>query len=159
MSILSTALRDADTLLHLVPPVVRLDDRLPAIVRSAAADPVARCAFVVDAAGRLAGVVPVEELDRGMLLLVAPESAPADRITVRSLTRLAHGTHETARHLMREAATVRLGDTVATALRRIEEHRLESAAVLDDEGCLLGYVAVFEILAEALMGPPSPVRP
>lgn len=152
---LDTRLADADTLLHLVPPVVALGDCLPAIVRCAASDPVARSAFVVDESGRLAGVVPTAELDRELLMLIAPGAIASERYGKRQLMRLAHGTNETARHLMREAAVVGLTDTLGTALHRMEEHRLESAAVVDDERRPLGYVAVFEILAELVVGEPS----
>lgn len=149
---LNTRVADADTLVHLAPPTVREDDRLSDIVRSAASDPIARSAFVVDERGRLVGVTAVSELDRDMLMLVIPGSG-AERLGGRQLARLAHGTDVTARQLMREPATVRLTDTLATAVQRMEDHQLESVAVLDDEGRFLGYVAIFEILAELILGP------
>lgn len=155
MADLGTRIADADTLVHLVPPTVRENDRLSEIVRSAASDPIARSAFVVDGTGRLVGVTAVAELDRDLLTLITPGGG-GERLSGRQLARLARGTDVTASQLMREPATVRLHETLATAVQRMGEHQLESAAVLDDEGCLLGYVAIFEILAEVVLGSPVP---
>jgi CBS domain-containing protein len=153
MTDLTTLVSDADTLIHLVPPIVLRDDPLPHIILSAASDPAARAAFVVDGDGRLVGVAPVSELDRDMLVLVVPGVFTGERMSGRQLARLSHGTSVTASQLMRDAATIALTDTLATALKRMEEHGLESAVVLDDERRPLGYVAMFEILAELLIGP------
>jgi CBS domain-containing protein len=144
---------EAETLLHLVPPVVGPDDNLADVVSTLAADPVPRSAFVCGPDGRLLGVVSQDDLDRDMLALLAPGAAGlvAESLGPRSLTRIAHGTAETARGLMREAAAVGVGDTVGAALRSMRDHNLESAAVLDDEGRLLGYVALFELLAAMLV--------
>ena len=145
---------DADTLLHLVPPTVREEARLAEIVRSAASDPVARSAFVVDDDERLLGVVPVSELDRDLLTLMMP-TATSERLSGRQLARLAHGTEVTARQLMCAPAIVHLDETLAMAVQRMQERGLESAAVLDAAGNLLGYVAIFEILADVVLGSPA----
>jgi CBS domain-containing protein len=150
MTVLTTRVGDADWLLHLVPPVVSPQDDLRALVRCVARDPLARSAFVIDADGRLLGVVPVGEIDRDMLLLLAPGAVAQELITARQASRLAHGLDETAGRLMRSAATVKLGETLAVALERMAERGQESAAVLDESGALLGYVALFELLSDAL---------
>lgn len=157
MTDLTTRVSEADTLIHLVPPIVQREDPLPNIILSAASDPAARAAFVVDGDGRLVGVAPVSELDRDMLVLLVPGAFAGDRMSGRQLARLSHGTDVTAGQLMREPATVGLTDTLATALKRMEEHGLESAAILDDGGRPLGYVTMFEILAEVLIGPGATV--
>lgn len=142
---------EADTLVHLVPPTVSPEARLPDLVRAAAGDPAARTVFVVDAGGRLLGVVAVPELDRDMLTLIIPNWG-AEHLSGRQLSRLAQGLDITARKLMREPATVGLSDTVADALEAMNQRNIESAAVLDDDGGLLGYLALFEILAEVVVG-------
>jgi len=159
MTPLSTAVADADALLHLVPPVVSPHDDVRALVRTVARDPLARCAFVVDGAGKLLGTVPVEEIDRDLLMLLAPGVAAQELVTPRQAARLAHGLDETAQRLMRPAASVGLHDTLATAVRRMAERRQECAAVLDDGGALLGYVALFELLADALVSAPAAATP
>jgi len=153
MTSLASTVGSADTLLHLVPPVVSPQDTLRTLVLAISRDPVARCAFVTDAEGHLLGVVPVDEIDRDMLLLLAPGAATQELVTVRQAARLAHGLDETAQRLMRSAASVGLDDTLGVAVRRMAEHHQESAAVLDDSGALLGYVALFELLADALVMP------
>jgi CBS-domain-containing membrane protein len=150
VTLLSTRVGDADWLLHLVPPVVSTGDDLRALVRCVARDPLARSAFVVDDGGRLLGVVPVGEIDRDMLLLLTPGAVAPELITARQAARLAHGLDEIAGRVMREAAAVTLDDTLGTAVQRMWEHGQESAAVLDGAGTLLGYVALFELLADAL---------
>ncbi len=156
MTSLTTTVGSADALLHLVPPVVSPQDDLRALVRSIAADPLARCAFVADADGRLLGVVPVDEIDRDLLMLLAP-GVQQELVTPRQAARLAHGLDETAQRLMRSAACVGLDDTLSVAVERMSEHHQESAAVVDAAGALLGYVALFELLADAVVMPsPSP---
>ena len=158
MTPLTTPVGEADTLLHLVPPVVAPHDDLRALVRCIASDPVARCAFVAGDGGALLGVVPVDEIDRDLLMLLAP-GVGSELVTPRQAARLAHGLDETAQRLMRSAASVRLGDTLAVAVQRMSEHHQESAAVLDDSGALLGYVALFELLADAVVTPrPAELR-
>ncbi len=153
MTPLTAPVGSADTLLHLVPPVVSPHDDLRTVVQAIARDPLARCVFVVDDSGRLLGVVPVDEIDRDMLALLAPGAAAQELVTPRQAARLAHGLDETAQRLMRSAACVGLDDTLAAAVRRMSEHHQESAAVLDASGQLLGYVALFELLAGALVTP------
>src|SRR5487761_1080280 len=84
MADLGTRIADADTLVHLVPPTVRENDRLSEIVRSAASDPIARSAFVVDGTGRLVGVTAVAELDRDLLTLITPGGG-GERLSGRQL--------------------------------------------------------------------------
>lgn len=157
MTTTATRIREADTLLHLVPPMVAPEDHLDKVVRACAADPAARGAFVVDTGGRVCGVITIDSLDRDLLmLLTADAGGNGERLNPRQLTRLAHGLDERARDLSREAATVGLDDTMATALRRMHEHHQECAAVLDEQGALFGYVALFELLAELVVGTPRP---
>jgi len=153
MTPLTTPVGQADTLLHLVPPVVSPRADVRALVRTVASDPLARCAFVAGDDGRLLGVVPVDEIDRDLLMLLAPGVAAQELVTARQAARLAHGLDETAQRLMRTAACVGLDDTLAVAVQRMAERRQESAAVVDASGALLGYVALFELLADALVAP------
>jgi Mg/Co/Ni transporter MgtE len=151
MTPLNSTVGSADTLLHLVPPVVSPRDDVRTLVQAIARDPLARCAFVTDGDGRLLGVVPVDEIDRDLLLLLAPGVAVQELVTARQAARLAHGLDETAQRLMRAPACVGLDDTLADAVRRMAEHHQESAAVVDATGALMGYVALFELLAGAVV--------
>lgn len=141
---------DAETVLHLVPPSVSPTATLPALVAAVASDPRAHCAFVVDAQARLLGIVSESELDRDLALLLAPDPAAVEQTGVRALAHAARGVHETAEHLMRPAVTVSSRDRLAVAVRRMQSAGHETAAFVDGEGHLLGYLSLFEVLAALL---------
>lgn len=141
---------DAETVLHLVPPSVAPSSTLPALVAAVAADPRAHCAFVVDAESHLMGIVSESDLDRDLALLLAPDPAAVEQTGVRALARAARGVHETAEHLMRPAVTVSSNDRLAGAVRRMQAVGAETAALVDGDGRLLGYLSLFEVLAALL---------
>lgn len=141
---------EAEAVLHLMPPSVAPSSTLPALVAAVAADPRAHCAFVVDADARLIGIVSESDLDRDLALLLAPDAAAVEQTGVRALARAAHGVHETADHLMRPAVTVRAHERLGAAVRRMQAAGQETAALVDGDGRLLGYLSLFEVLAALL---------
>jgi CBS domain-containing protein len=145
-----TCVGDADTVLHLVPPTVAPTDTLGALVTAVAIDPRARCAFVVSGDARLLGVVPESDLDTDLALLLAPEASTAEQTGPRVLARVARGARETAEHLMRHPVVVTAHDRLDSAVRRMRAGGQETAAVVDADGHLLGYLSLFEVLAAFL---------
>lgn len=141
---------DAETVLHLVPPTVAPSDPLPALVSTVALDPRAGCAFVVDPQSRLLGVVSEADLDRDLALLLAPEASTAEQTGPRVLARAARGAQETAEHLMHAAVTVTAEDRLDSVVRRMRAGGEETAALVDGEGRLLGYLSLFEVLSAFL---------
>ncbi|MGA8015101.1 MAG: CBS domain-containing protein [Candidatus Dormiibacterota bacterium] len=145
-----TRVADAETVLHLLPPTVSPSDTLGALVSAVAVDPRARCAFVVGADSRLLGVVPESDLDQDLALLLAPEASTAEQTGPKVLARVARGANETAEHLMRTAVTVGTAERLDSAVHRMRAGAQETAAVVDEEGRLLGYLSLFEVLSAFL---------
>ena len=139
-------------LAHLAPPVIGPEAPLEAVVDALSRDPAAGLAFVTDPDDRLLGVIPERALDADLIALVLPPSAVPAIVSLgrREALRAARGRAVTARELMSAARTVTpettLGDAIATMWRA--EQRV--APLVDAQGLLLGYVALFELLATLL---------
>jgi len=139
-------------LAHLAPPVIGRDAPLEAIVDALSRDPAAGLAFVTGPDDRLLGVIPERALDADLIALVLPSSAVPSVVTMgrREALRAARGRAVTAGELMSTPRTVTpdttLGDAIATMWRA--EQRV--APLVDAHGLLLGYVALFELLAMLL---------
>ncbi|MGH7686905.1 MAG: CBS domain-containing protein [Candidatus Dormibacteria bacterium] len=144
------AVGDAETVLHLLPPAVVPSATIPTLVAAVASDPRARCAFVLDPDSRLLGVVDESDLDRDLALLLTPESTSVEQTGIRALSQAARGVHETAQHLMHPAVTVRVSDRIGDAVHRMRAGGEETAALIDGDGRLLGYLSLFEVLGALL---------
>lgn len=142
-------------LAHLAPPVIGPEAPLEAVVDALSRDPAAGLAFVTGPDDRLLGVISERVLDADLIALVLPPSAVPSVVSFgrREALRAARGRSVTAGELMSAPRTVTpettLGDAIASMWRA--EQRI--APLVDAQGQLLGYVALFELLATLLHEP------
>ena len=151
--LLDKPIRDCPNLLHLAPPLVLADSALGDIVTALSADPGARVVFVGDAEDRLLGWIPERTLDAGLLLLALPGELwrAVGELDTRELLRASRGKTQTARDLMTPARWVGGERLIRDALIAMARHNDQVVAIVDDQQRLLGYMAMFEVLA-ALTG-------
>ena len=143
---------DFASLLHLAPPTVRPNDTLRDVVTALSSDPHARSVFVTDAEDHLLGAIAEMRLDADLVKLVLPQPLwPAlGELDTRDLMRVAKREGETASDLMTRCLDARaeapLRDVVIAMIRG--GHTV--TALVDDQHRLLGYLSLFEILADLL---------
>jgi len=110
---------------------------------------------VVDAAGILAGIIPVDTVLEDLLLRALPEEFLSD---VRDMERVAELMKEqqakTAGDLMRPSASVEAGATVREAFHAIHRAGVRGLPVVDEHGHVSGYVGLFQLLLAWLEGQP-----
>jgi len=116
---------------------------------------------VVDDAGVLVGIIPVDTVLEDILLRVVPEEFLSD---VREMERVAELMKEqqarTAGALMHPPVSVRAGATVREALHSIHRAEARGLPVVDERGHVSGYIGLLQLLLAWLEGqpPPSPSR-
>jgi len=143
---------DFPSLLHLGPPVVHVTDSLSSVVSALAGDPHARAVFVVDDDDRLLGIIPERRLDTNLVRLVLPQSIwpSIGDLDARTLLHAAKGAPQTAHDLMVpcDATTpdALLQDLLVGMIRRGDS----ATPLIDEQGRLLGYLSLFELLANLL---------
>ena len=156
---LTKTMRVAEALNHvgLDPIVVGLDMEVREVAMAAAGHPAVRVISVVDANGRLAGLIRVGLLCDDLLLSIAPEEFIADILEPGKLDefrRLAHAT--VAADLMEPAEGVQEDDTLGAAFHRLHERNLDGLAVLDAEGRPVAYLDRLRLIAVWLEAHPRP---
>jgi CBS-domain-containing membrane protein len=144
-----TPIGDADRLLTIEPIVVQTDDDFQHVAESVAVvkHPGARVISVVDADGRLAGVIPVRVLINDIFLKIVPEEFLGEIADYQQALKYAKhlGAH-TAKDIMLDPVAVRMGDTVRVAFERMHRTKLDGLPIIDEEGKLIGYVDQLELL-------------
>ena len=145
-------LADLPGLAHLAPPVIGPDAPLAAIVDALSRDPAAGLAFVTGPDDRLLGVIGERALDADLIALVLPPSAVPSIVALgrREALRAARGRAVTASELMSAARPVTPDSTVRDAIATMWRAEQRVAPLVDADGLLLGYVALFELLAALL---------
>ena len=139
-------------LLHLAPPVCRPDDSMASIVAAFSADPGARSVFVVDSEDRILGAISEHNLDVDLLTMALPQElwpSIAD-LGTRDLVRAAKGNARRARDLMTAARSVSASAPLRDAVAAMSKHGESVVALVDDSHRLIGYVALFEVLADLI---------
>lgn len=149
-------LADLPRLAHLAPPVIRPDAPLEAVVDALSRDPAAGLAFVTGPDDRLLGVIGERTLDADLIALVLPPAAVPSIVSLgrREALRAARGRSVTAGELMSAPRTVTPTTTLRDAIAAMWRAEQRVAPLVDSDGALLGYVALFELLA-ALLHEPS----
>jgi CBS domain-containing protein len=142
-----TPIGDADRLLTIDPIVVQTDDDLQHVAESVVKHPGARVISVVDADGRLAGVIPVRVLINDIFLKIVPEEFLGEIADYQQALKYAKhlGAH-TAKDIMLDPVAVRMSDTVRVAFERMHRTKLNGLPIIDEEGKLIGYVDQLELL-------------
>jgi len=146
------AIGDFPSLLHLVPQAVRPEDSLDAVVTALGRNPEARSVFVVDEDDHLLGVISEQRLDADLIKLVLPQPmwASMGELSPRQLLLAAKGKAQTAKDLMLRCSAVDPNTPLKDVLLDMFRDHEPIRALVDEEHRLLGYLIMFEILAELL---------
>jgi CBS domain-containing protein len=144
------AIQDCPNLVHLAPLAVRPESRLGEIVTALSSDLAAGVVFVTDADDRLVGWIPERTLDTGLMMTTLPGEMwrSVGEFDMRELLRAAHGKDQTAIELMSAPRTVTGGTALKDAVLTMVGGKHRVIALVDDQQRLLGYLTLFEVLAE-----------
>jgi len=154
-------LRQCAGLVHLAPPVAHPESSLADIVGALATDPQSGGVFVTDAEDRLLGWIPERTLDFDLLVTVLPSDLwrTVGEVDVRDLLRATRARTQTARELMRPARMVHPDTELKEAVIAMARGEPRVLALVDDQQRLLGYVTLFDILADLLRSRTEPRIP
>ena len=146
-------------LLAIEPLLVGPDDDLLAVMRRSTAQPETRLIGVVDQAGKLIGVLPIERLAESVVARVVPEALLTDITDIVDVARFGHSVEARAvRDVMLEPAVVLPDATVDQAFRQMHLRRLSGLYVVDINGHPTGYLDLLELVllyVDALEPPPA----
>lgn len=141
-----TTVAACQALLAIEPLLVKSDADILDIVRSAANQPSTRLIGVVDAGGRLVGVIPVTRVAESVVARVVPESLLVDVADSESAARFSHSLEDrVAADIMLPPATARPSDTIGAAFRLMHQRRLGGLYIIDDDGRPTGYLDLLEL--------------
>ena len=145
-------IRDFPGLVHLAPPVTHPDDPLTAVVETFSRDRGAGAVFVVDADDRLLGCIREQALDTDLVTLVLPERLwPSVRdLDRRDVLRAARPDARRARDLMTRTRSITPDTPLKDVLASMARADQPVVALVDDQGRLMGYLRLFEVLAHFL---------
>jgi CBS-domain-containing membrane protein len=144
--------REFPGLVHLAPPINHPDDPLTAVIESFSRDRGASAIFVVDDEDHLLGCIREQALDADLVTLVLPQRLwPAIReMDMRDVLRAARGPRKTAREVMVGVRSITPHTSLTDAVGLMTRAEQPTAPLVDDDGRLLGYVRLFEVLAHFL---------
>ncbi|HET7677205.1 MAG TPA: CBS domain-containing protein [Candidatus Limnocylindrales bacterium] len=141
-----TPVRDIDHYLDIGPTVVQVDAPLVDVARLAISQPRTRLISVVDAEGRLVGVLPVLRVVEELVVRLSPEELMKDIVDLESAGRFGREVGaQVAGDLMSEPVFLRPDSTVADAFRAMHLHRYSGLPVVDDERRVSGYIDLLEL--------------
>lgn len=142
-----TTIADADRVLHLGPVTVEASASLLEVAERAVENTGCRVIAVVDAGGRLVGVLPVRLLVDDIFLKIVPEEFLGEITDLEGVLRYAgHLGTRTAGDVMVEPVSVHPGETVRTAFERMHASQLHGLPITDDDETVVGYVDQLELL-------------
>jgi CBS domain-containing protein len=143
----ATPIDEADRLLSIGPVIVGLAQSLGEIAEKAVENPGCRVIAVVDAEGRLTGVIPVRVLVNDIFLKVVPEEFLGEILTIEGALKYAkHVGARTASDIQLPAVSVRGDETLRDAFSRMHDAKLNGLPIVDDGGRVVGYVDQLEML-------------
>jgi CBS-domain-containing membrane protein len=124
------------------------------VIETFSRDHGAGAVFVVDADDHLLGCIPEQALDADLVAVVLPQRLwPAVReMDTRDILRAARAPRLKADDLMVGVRCVTPGTTLTDAVGQMVRARQSMAPLLDEQGRLLGYIRLFELLAHFLRG-------
>jgi CBS domain-containing protein len=145
-----TTVREADQLSVIAPNRIPLDYTLAEIVESIERAPRTLTLAVVDAAGRLQGVIPFQQSVDEVFIQIAPEEflaaiqdrADAEEYAVKSRLSAA----ATAAAMMRPPVAVREDETVLAAFRKMHQADLRGLPIVDADQVVIGYIDLLELV-------------
>lgn len=142
-----TLVREALEKVGTEPCTAREDDALPVVAEKLSALHGVNTVAVVDAEGRLVGIIPMRLLLDELFLDVAPEEfliGMHDMEDVEEFSRISRA--QTAGELMDEPVYVTMDDPVREAFVRMHEHKLEGLPIVDEGMKVVGHVQRLELL-------------
>lgn len=151
-----TPVADVDRILTINPTTVRPEWSLKEVAQAFTTQPGNHVLCVVDEAGRLLGVIRARTLFEDLVGQLAPEGMLSE---VRNLARAIDVSRvlaaNTARDLMTAAISVKATDPVREAFIKMYQHGLEGMPIVDEEGCLVGYLDMAELLFAWVQAEPN----
>ncbi|HXG39353.1 MAG TPA: CBS domain-containing protein [Candidatus Limnocylindrales bacterium] len=166
----ATPVSAVEGLLRIEPLLARPEDDVLDALRRVGARPATRNVGVVDALGRLVGIVPIVRLAEAVIARVMPEALMADITDVAGVARFSHTVESrTVGEAMLPPAAVRADATIAEAFRIMHARHLSGVYVVDEAGRPTGYLDLLELALayidgleledEPAAGTPSPRYP
>lgn len=143
----ATPIAEADTILQMRPVIVPETASLQRVAEAAVANTACRVIAVVDAAGRLTGVIPVHRLVNDIFLKIVPEEALGEIEDLdAALDYARHLGARVAGEIMSEPVSVRLEETVRDAFAKLQSSELNGLPIIDAERRVVGYIDQLELL-------------
>ena len=138
--------REIDRQLDIGPVIVSVDDDLLSVARAAFRHPETRVLAVIDAEGRLVGLLPVLRVVQEVVAHAAPEQLMAEVVDFESAARFGRevGAHR-AGDLMSPPVALTGDSTVADAFRAMHEHHYSGLPIVDADGRVAGYIDLLEL--------------
>lgn len=137
--------------------VVRFNKPVREIAEAAAANASLRIISVIDAEGRLTGLIRVHALCDELFFNIAPEEFISEILEPGKLAEFGRILRaKTASELMEEPESVSLDDNVGRAFRRMHDRSLDGLPVLDASGHPVAYLDRLRLIAVWLKTHPSP---
>lgn len=155
----SISAAEADQLMDIAPIVVRPEETLTEVVRKTVDRPSCRVLSVVDAGGKLLGLLPVSDLAFAAFVHVMPETFlkhANDLVHSGQFAAMSHA--RTAGELMRPPRSLRPHDRLEDAFGQLLEAELEGLPITDDAGRVVGYLNIPEFLCAWINNCPMPER-
>jgi len=127
------------------PATVQTGSKILDAVESMLDDPRTHAVYVVDEDEKVIGIITLSDLI-GVTSVQTGAVAKKKMFSFWNYSKLLYC--ETVDDIMRKPVTMRLDDTIISALRVIEEHNLFALPLVDDKGRLIGELNGLEILME-----------
>lgn len=141
-----TPVSEAVALLDIDPLLVHETDDLTSIMRRSAAQPATRLVGVIDAGGRLVGVIPILRLAESVVARVVPEALLTDIAGIADVARFGHAVEaRVASEAMIEPASILATATLDEAFRMMHRRHLSGLYVVDDANVTIGYLDLMEL--------------
>ena len=141
-----TLIGEVDHHLDIGPNVVSADEDLLTVAEKAIHHPSTRLLSVVDAEGRLVGVLPVLRVVEEVVARAAPEALMAEVFDLEAAGRFGREVGaEVARDLMSPPVYLTARSTIGDAFRAMHDHRYSGLPVVDDQQRVVGYIDLLEL--------------
>lgn len=132
--------------LPIEPLLVHPDDDPLRVAHLAAAHPATRLLGVVDASGRLVGVLPIAELAEAVIVRRSPETLLAGIVDLEDAARFGHAVSAASvSDVMLPPDPIAPDATIEEAFRRMHAHRWSGLYVVDADGRPTGYLDLLEL--------------
>lgn len=143
----SMTVAEADRLMSIQPTLAQPDEPLLTVVQKAVERPDCLVVSIVDAVGKLLGLLPTRDLAFSTFIRVMPETFlkyANDLSHSGEFTTLSHG--RTAGDVMQPPLSVRPDNRLEDAFGQLLKANLDGLPIVDDDQRVVGYLSLFEFL-------------